>query len=298
MVLLDKAYKNIGSNANSAKVSGNFEGARDLNSLRGSLLDAITDGDSSHPYRQALNAYSGASDTQNALKAGQMAFGQDARITGRTFNELSDGDKQFYQIGFADALQKKLNSASESRDAVKVIYGNNNIRDSIGHVFGRDAAEKFDGAMKSETAMNQTSNFLTSGSQTANKQGDIVKPALLKQVLADSVTGGLAGFMGGGPHGALVAGVGTPLANLASHAVGEALSKHALSNPENAAMLGRLLTTPGNAGSDQLETVLNPLVAKSAARSARAAILGRALRASGPLAGVTAGSLTNRSNAR
>jgi hypothetical protein len=69
IVTLDKAYKAIGGSAAEATRAGNGEAARDLNSLRVQLKNAITQ--SVPAYGEALNAFSGPSASLDAVKAGQ-----------------------------------------------------------------------------------------------------------------------------------------------------------------------------------------------------------------------------------
>lgn len=289
MVLLDKAYKNIGGNAFEARAAGNGERARDLNSLRTQLLDAITDGDKAHPYRQALNAYSSAADTQDALAMGQRAFGLGADHVARDFGGLSEGDKPFYQMGFAATLQKRLNSAGDGRDAVKVIYGNNNIRQSIANVFGPEAASKLDAAMASEKAMFETGQFLTGGSQTANKAADFSPASPVRKVLGDIIQGGTAGFMGGGLHGAAVGAVGLPATKFVGGIASKIAERNALADPETAATLGKMLLAHGREGAETLRGSAIPYAERIAAgKATRAKAIGTMLKATPTLALIAA----------
>jgi hypothetical protein len=298
MVLLDKAYKNIGGSAYEAKVAGNNEKARDMYGLRNDLLDAITGGDPDHPYQQALNAYSGAANTQDALQSGTEAFNQDAKLTSQEFNNHRPGDKTFYQIGFASALQKKLNSAADGRDAVKVIYGNPNIRANIESVFGTDAAANFDKAMTSEKAMDATSNYLTSGSQTANKLGDIVTPTLLARVGSDAMQGAVVGGAAGGLHGAAAGAVGLPMLNLGKSLAANIQERANTARPATAAELAKMLTTPGATGADYLDNTLGKISQANAQTNASRAALAHHLSAGAPLAGIAGAALSQRSQAQ
>jgi hypothetical protein len=291
MPVLDQVYKSIGGDASEAARAGNGTKSFNLNDVRGQLLDAITGGDKNHPYQLALNSFSGNSDSQEALALGQKAFNMPASQVSRTFSNLADGDKEFFKIGFGGALQQKLNSAGDGRDAVKVIYGNPNIRASIGHVFGDQAAADFDAAMQSEKTFFQTSGFLTGGSQTANKLGDLVKPTLLKQVLGDAIQGGMLGAVGGGLHGAAMGAVGLPLTNIGKDFAVTIANRHALSDPKNALELAKLLTAQGQSGAASLDTALAPVAAQGVARSARNASIAKLLQQSAPLIGASTNSI-------
>ena len=99
IVLLDKAYKNIGGHANEAKLAGNGEKYRDLNSLRLQLRDAITGGNPQHPYQQALDAFSGPSNSISAVREGQNIFNKEPDEIAAEMARLSPSDREFYRLG-------------------------------------------------------------------------------------------------------------------------------------------------------------------------------------------------------
>jgi 7-cyano-7-deazaguanine synthase in queuosine biosynthesis len=121
IVLLDKAYKNIGGSAAEATRAGNGEAARDLNSLRVQLRNAITGGDPNHPYAQALDAFSGPSASLDAVKAGQGVLDKDPAEISAEIRGLAPGDKEFYKLGAAQTLINNAETTGRTGNAVSRI---------------------------------------------------------------------------------------------------------------------------------------------------------------------------------
>lgn len=243
MVMLDQAYKNIGGAANEAARAGNGTKAFALNNERSSLLDAITGGDANHPYRTALSAYSGPSQSLDAISNGQDFLKSDPEELPGILKQLSPQDQQFYKIGAAKALQDKVNSAGDNADVVKRIYGNPTIRRQIGAVFGQGSLSPFGEAMGQESQMSDVGRFVTSGSNTANKAADLAADShgsYLEQALPGAVAGGLVG----GPHGALAGGILAPAANYLKGKASTLAASLTSNQPRNL-VLARMLTQTG-----------------------------------------------------
>jgi hypothetical protein len=168
IVLLDKAYKNIGGHANEAKLAGNGEKYRDLNSLRLQLRDAITGGNPQHPYQQALDAFSGPSNSISAVREGQGIFNKEPDEIAAEMARLSPSDREFYRLGAAGTLRKNL--GSRPGDESKTIVGKDYRQQQLRPLF--DTQNDYDRFISSATAENrmfETRQRLVGGSQTAER---------------------------------------------------------------------------------------------------------------------------------
>jgi hypothetical protein len=170
VVLLDKAYKYIGGAANEAKLGGNGEKYRDLNSLRLQLRDSITGGNPLHPYQRALDAYSGPSNSISALKEGQNIFNKEPDEIAVDMSGLSPSDREFYRLGAAGTIKKMLGKTGFSADESKKIIGSDYTQRQLRPLF--DTQDQYDQFINSATAegrMFGTKQKLIGGSQTAER---------------------------------------------------------------------------------------------------------------------------------
>jgi hypothetical protein len=175
IVLLDKAYKNIGGSANEAKLAGNGEKYRDLNNLRLQLRNSITGGDPRHPYQQALDAYSGPSNSISALKEGQSIFNKEPDEIAADMAGLSPSDREFYRLGAAGTLKKKLGSGPA--DESKAIVGKDYRQQQLRPLFDtQDQYDRFMNAATAEGRMFGTKEKLIRGSQTAERLAEDSAP--------------------------------------------------------------------------------------------------------------------------
>lgn len=238
MVLLDKAYKNIGGKADVASRAGDGPAARDLNSLRVDLKNAITGGEPNHPYQLALDAYSGPAKSLDAIESGKNFLDLAPEELKAATAKLSPSEKQLFQVGAGRALQDRINSVADNRDAVARVFGNATIRNQIDATFGTGAATKFAESMTPENMMTGTNRFVTGGSNTMNKAADIGGTANMAQDAAH-------GFVTGGLHGA----VARPLVTLGKAKIDQFFNHM---TPEVRQAMADILTQTGPSGASNL----------------------------------------------
>jgi hypothetical protein len=260
IVLLDKAYKNIGGMANEAKLAGNGEASRDLNSLRVQLRDAITGGDPNHPYQLALDAYSGPSASIGAVKEGQAFLTKRPEQIAEEVGNLAAGDRDFYKLGAADAIRQRIARTSSGGDEAKRIVGNDYIKQQLRPLFNSDAEyEKFVKAATDEAKMFATRNSVLGNSQTAARLAEDMGgegPSVLGPAL--QVAGGIA-------TGEPIAGlIGVPRL---ARSLGERLSQP---GPEVGTAMARMLMASDPAAR---AAFFNSLTALPAPRSVPGAVL-------------------------
>jgi hypothetical protein len=197
IVMLDKAYKNIGGSAAEATRAGNGEAARDLNSLRVQLKNAITGGDPNHPYAQALDAYSGPSASLDALSKGQAILTKSPSQIKAEIGDLTQNDKEFYKLGAAQILIDRAESTGRTGNAVariaQSVQAKNQLRPLFDNddtfnsfVAGIDRANK-----RMETKTSVLGNSATAGRLAENEGGEASNPFL--SGAAEATAGAMTG---------------------------------------------------------------------------------------------------------
>ncbi len=253
------------------EVTGQLPNTKSVNSLvnlKNSLLKEL---DSVNPdYKAAREAWAGPSGAKTAMSMGESAFKADPEEISKAFNRMSDSEKDFYRVGAARALQDKANSAVDSADLSKRLYGNTRLRTQIETVFGKGSADAFGQAMGQEGKMSATNRFVLGGSNTANKFADLADHGTM--VAEDMVHGAMAG----GPKGMVL--------NPAMGAIRRGVGSLFAMNPATAAGLSDILTKSGH---DAVPT-LNRLMEVQAKRAGRNALVGRAASGANSLAAAVA----------
>lgn len=180
-------------------VTGKLPNTKTVNSLvslKNSLLGEL---DSVNPdYAKARAAWAGPSQSNTAMQMGGSFMSADPEQIQQAVSRLSPGDQDFYRVGAARAIQDKANSASDSADLSKRLFGNSRTRQQIETVFGPGASDAFGQAMGAEGKMASTNRFVLGGPTTANKIADLADGH--QELAQDIMQGGLSG----GPTGAVV----------------------------------------------------------------------------------------------
>lgn len=117
-------------------------------------------------YKQARQAYSGASDIINAVEQGQGFFDIDARTLSSTYNKLSASEKDGFAIGAYDAIRNKINQGADGVDVVRRTFGSPEKRDQIRVLIGDDAFKTLEAQLLREKNIRSTDIQVLGGSQT------------------------------------------------------------------------------------------------------------------------------------
>lgn len=162
---LDYAKRALDDQISAAQRGGNGNEGRILVGLKNRLLTAIDNADSTAvrdatgkitqpgAYSQARNAWSGPSQSMDALEAGSKALNQDPAATKAEFNALSPGDQEFYKLGAANALKAKIAATSAGGNEANRIVGSIAARNALRPLFPDDAS--FNSFIKSATTESQ-----------------------------------------------------------------------------------------------------------------------------------------------
>lgn len=110
-------------------------------------------------YAAARAAYSGPSQSLDAMKLGRSILQEDADITAKSIKDLTQGDKEFFRSGVAKAIQDKVENTVDGRDVVASFFNKLALRKKLEAAF--DTPEQFtafEEAMKREMNMASVNN--------------------------------------------------------------------------------------------------------------------------------------------
>jgi hypothetical protein len=139
---------------------------RAINSVRAGYVKDLRD---MYPrYGAALDAWSGPSQSMDALNMGRKVLNNDPEVTTKMIAGLSDSDKDFFRAGVARSLKDRVDATQEGADATRKIFGNTLIRDKVAAAFDDPAQfEQFRTVMENENTFAGTRNAVLKGSRTA-----------------------------------------------------------------------------------------------------------------------------------
>lgn len=120
-------------------------------------------------YKAARAAYAGPAASRDALALGRAALDptQDLEITAKDVAKMLDSDKAFFRQGVARRIQDIVTKSPDGADAIKRIFGNQNIRAKLAAAFPDEASFKeFAKTMQAEAQMFATRGAVLQGSRT------------------------------------------------------------------------------------------------------------------------------------
>jgi hypothetical protein len=117
-------------------------------------------------YKQARQAFSGATDVIDAIDQGKSFFDVDARTLSSTYNKLTGSEKDGFAIGAYDAIRSKINEGADGIDVVRRTFGSPEKRDQIRVLIGDDAFRTLEGQLVREKGIRSTDIQVLGGSQT------------------------------------------------------------------------------------------------------------------------------------
>ena len=227
-------------------------------------------------YRDALDAWSGPSQSMDALRRGQKFLTQRPEEIARQVGDLKGNDLEFFKMGAADTLRTRLMKGGPASDEARKVIQHQYMRDQLRPMFKSDAElDKFVKSVEAEGRMHHTFREVLKGSPTAQRLAEDTSPE------AEAfTTAGHAAVQGA--HGNYLGAVTNGLRAMA------ALARSP--DPQLNAAVARLLTSPlnqpGSAGLDILRnySALLPQTRNYVLEGAR-----RAAALGAPAAGLLAG---------
>lgn len=179
MILLDKAYKYVGDMANEARKSGKGSRANDLDNLRVSLLDAISDKDTGVPvYKEAVKVFFDESLLKDALELGSKNFLK--KNPSLILKELEkfpgDAEREMYRLGAVQSLRDEIYGMRETANIADKFLNNREMRDRMKTIFNSTGEyEAFVKNLERERQMAVTRSRIEGVSPTAPIQQDIAE---------------------------------------------------------------------------------------------------------------------------
>lgn len=127
---------------------------------RKALLDIL---DAANPdYKAARAAYSGPSQSIDAMKLGRSILSEDADITAKKIAALDPGDKEFFRAGVVKAIQDKVENTIDGRNVVASFFNKPALRNKLAAAFDSpEEFKRFEALMKREMDMATTNNMIT-----------------------------------------------------------------------------------------------------------------------------------------
>jgi hypothetical protein len=129
------------------------------------------------PYRRALEAWSGPSQSMDAMARGRNIFNmRDSEAAQAAVSvRRSPSEAEFFRLGVAQAIQERIAGAPDGADAVKRIFGSAAKRALLRAAFPDDASfNRFVAQMRREDGMFRNAQFVSprTGSQTQLRESD------------------------------------------------------------------------------------------------------------------------------
>ncbi len=188
IVLLDKAYKNLGGKAEAARQAGDNALHRDLAQQREMLKAAIV---AERPeYGAALRAFSDDSALKNAIESGRKLFkgATDPEVIAREYRRLGPEGQELFRQGVAEHLRSVADKTTRGSTAANV-FGGPAMRAKLQIVLGKDF-DGFSQAMQREATYNRTMRDITSGSRTTPMAAEMSDLNHQAAAFRDAVTDG------------------------------------------------------------------------------------------------------------
>lgn len=163
---------------------------RALVGLKQKMLEEL---DNINPdFKAARASFAGHSESLDALQQGRSFLKGDVDLTRKQIEALADADKEFFRIGVIQGIKDKVETASDTANAVRKIFGNQKLREKMAAVFpDQKAFREFERTMISETRFANTRAKVLSGSQTAER---LEESADLAGTALDAATGNKLGL--------------------------------------------------------------------------------------------------------
>lgn len=197
---LDYVKRGLDDVIQSGKQTGGL-GRTELNALNRRKNDYLSLLDDLVPeYKQARQAWAGDQSLIDATEAGKDFFKLSASDAKRAFNELSKSEQDAYRIGAIDALKNKINTAKDTADIRKRIFGSTEERDRISSLFpDQKSFNQFEKDMTTEAMMRKTQEKILGNSATAERQLGMQQleqePSFLGQLIEQGPLKGTLGYL-------------------------------------------------------------------------------------------------------
>lgn len=169
------------------------DSSRAIQKLKNTMLGEI---DSMNPaWAQARKVGMDNIEMSDALELGRKAYTMTPEQVRRALKDMTEGQREVAQVGFAEAMRDKVDSAGYTNDVVKRIFGTREQADITKAMFGDNttAYAQFREAMLNEARMRKTYDRVRGNSTTARQLADMAESRGTRELGefgANAVTGG------------------------------------------------------------------------------------------------------------
>lgn len=111
-----------------------------VNQVRAQYVNALDDANPA--YKAARAAWSGPSQSLDALNAGRNIFHPDSELTAQRIASLSPGDLDYHNVGVMRAIEDVANNSPNGASALNSLLAKPNVQDKLSAAFG--SPEGFD----------------------------------------------------------------------------------------------------------------------------------------------------------
>lgn len=194
IVLLDKAYKNLGGKAEAARRSGDLALHRDLAQQRDALKAAIV---AERPeYGAALKAFADDSSLKAAIETGRKLFkgATDPAIIAKEYGRMGAEQRELFRQGVAEHLRDVASRTATGSPAAKVM-GGTAMQNKLRIVLGDDYPE-FARMAEREATFNRTMRDVASGSRTVPMAAEAADLGSQMGIAGDVIRGDLLRLAG------------------------------------------------------------------------------------------------------
>ena len=151
-------------------------------------------------FGRARAAFAGEAELLDATKLGKDFYKQTAAEANRTFAKLSPSEQEAYKVGALDAVKEKIQSAKDTADIRKRIFGSPAERERVSSLFPDDATFKqFEKDMMTESIMRKTQEKILGNSATVERQLGVqsleAEPSFIGQLIEQGPLRGTMGYL-------------------------------------------------------------------------------------------------------
>lgn len=162
-----------------------------------SRMDDVLEHGGEKFYKKARGIYAGKSAMLDAMQDGRSIFRMHPEEIQRYVAELTEGEAEMFRLGAIDVISEIMMKTADNRNLYDKIFNSQWKRQQLRALFGdnEEGFEQFAKMMEIENTMARNKNFVTGGSNTANKQVDIAEIAGVPLEAMSTATGGLGSIL-------------------------------------------------------------------------------------------------------
>jgi hypothetical protein len=148
-----------------------------LEKVRHAYVDEMDNLDTKGIYKNARKVWQGFSASMDAMKLGRAAFRMNPEEIAEEVGKMSEGDRDFYRVGVADALRERLARTGFKGDEAKALIKNNWMQQQLRPAFkSRAEFDEFVDAVTDERQMFESGAKMLGNSATAGRVAEDISP--------------------------------------------------------------------------------------------------------------------------